>query len=132
MERGMGRVYRPTRQCLRCKGKGCGRCKAGRRQIAVWTIQFSHRGRQYRESSGSTKRADAVRLLKKRMSEIGVGKKVIGAKVEPRTRREKDKEAENASRFYIEHHGRGFGELVRNALAEPTKHRAVRIKNEIV
>jgi len=36
-ERGMGRVFRPTRECLRCKGEGCEHCSnTGRRQIETW------------------------------------------------------------------------------------------------
>ena len=83
--RGLGRVYRPTRKCLRCHGVGCARCSNGRRQIETWNIQYSHRNRQYRESSGSTKRSDAVRLLKKRLSEIGAGKTIVGPQLERTT-----------------------------------------------
>ena len=39
----------------------------------VWWIQYSHRGRTYRESSHSRVRADASRLLRKRQSEIARG-----------------------------------------------------------
>lgn len=43
----------------------------------VWWIDYSHRGKRYRESSESTKQNDARTLLKKRMAEMGQGK-VIG------------------------------------------------------
>lgn len=39
-------------------------------------IAYSYRGREYRESSGSDREADARRLLKKRLGEIGRGKLV--------------------------------------------------------
>jgi integrase len=82
----MGRVYQPTRQCLVCQGAGCERCgNTGRRQIETWCIQFSFRNRQYRESSGSTRRADAVKLLKKRMAEVGAGKRVVSLAAERTT-----------------------------------------------
>jgi len=66
-------------------GKGCKHCKNGRRQIAVWHIQFSHRGKQYRESSKSTRKVDATRLLKKRMSELGADRKFVGPQAEKTT-----------------------------------------------
>jgi integrase len=40
----------------------------------IYWIAYCHRGREHRESSGSTKEADARRLLKKRLGEIGQGK----------------------------------------------------------
>ena len=40
----------------------------------TWWVRYSHRGRKVRESSGSTGRADAVRLLKQRLGEMGQGK----------------------------------------------------------
>jgi integrase len=39
----------------------------------VYWIAYSHRGREYRESSKSTREVDAKRLLKKRLGEIGKG-----------------------------------------------------------
>jgi integrase len=39
----------------------------------VWWIDYSHRGKRHRESSESTRRADATALLKKRLGEIGTG-----------------------------------------------------------
>jgi integrase len=40
----------------------------------TWWIDYSFRGKRHRESSGSTKRADAVKLLRKRLAEMGTGK----------------------------------------------------------
>lgn len=42
----------------------------------TWWIYYGHRGRRYRESSGSRRRSDAVALLRKRMEEIGRGRLV--------------------------------------------------------
>jgi integrase len=50
----------------------------------VWHIQYSVRGVRHRESSESTNRADAVRLLKQRISEVRAGKPV-GTQVERTT-----------------------------------------------
>lgn len=41
---------------------------------AVYWIRYSYRGRKVRESSHSTNEAAAVRLLKKRLGEMGLGK----------------------------------------------------------
>lgn len=40
----------------------------------IWWFRYSHRGRSYRESSRSTQRSTAVRLLKQRLGEIGQGR----------------------------------------------------------
>jgi len=40
----------------------------------TWWIGYSHRGHEYRESSGSDNEAQAKRLLKKRLGEIGRGR----------------------------------------------------------
>lgn len=40
----------------------------------VWWVQYGVRGKNYRESSKSTKKKDAVALLKRRMAEQGAGK----------------------------------------------------------
>jgi hypothetical protein len=42
----------------------------------IWWIQYSVRGKVYRETSGSTKQADATKLLKKRLGAAGLGKPV--------------------------------------------------------
>jgi len=66
-ERGRGRVYQPT-----YKDKKTGQ----RRRVATWWIQYSFRGRVYRESSESTTRAKAVELLNKRLGEIQTGRPI--------------------------------------------------------
>src|SRR5499425_2249646 len=50
----------------------------------IWWIQYSHRGKVYRESSRSTRRKDADALFKRRMAEIGRGR-VIGPVAEKTT-----------------------------------------------
>ena len=40
----------------------------------IWQIRYSYRGKRIEESSGSTRRADAVKLLRKRHGEIGAGR----------------------------------------------------------
>jgi integrase len=67
--RGVGRVYQPE---YRDKKTG------ERRTVATWWIQYSHHGKVHREPSHSTSRPDAVRLLKKRLGEIGRGR-LVGA-----------------------------------------------------
>ena len=44
------------------------------RRGGVWWIQIRHEGRRIRESSGSTVRSEAVKLLRKRLGEISRGK----------------------------------------------------------
>jgi len=39
----------------------------------VWWVQYSFRGQKSRESTGSAKRADAVKLLRRRQAEMGRG-----------------------------------------------------------
>jgi|SRR2546426_940659 len=53
--RGLGRVYR---------------------RGAMWWIQYSFRGRRYRESSRSPNRSAAVTLLRRRLEEMGAGRLV--------------------------------------------------------
>lgn len=50
----------------------------------VWWIHYSARGKRYHESAKSTERSQAVRLLKRRLSEIGRGR-LVGPDIE-RTR----------------------------------------------
>src|SRR5437762_2430193 len=50
----------------------------------VWWIGYSFRGKAYRESSHSTNRSDAVRLLRRRLAEIGQGR-LIGPDAEKLT-----------------------------------------------
>lgn len=55
---------------------------AGALQTAApWWISYSHRGKRYEESSDSSNRMDAVRLLKRRLGEIGRGQ-LIGRDAE--------------------------------------------------
>lgn len=63
-QRGTGRVFRSVYIDPH---------KRTRKQTKVWWIGYSVRGREHRESSGSTKRAVAVQLLKKRLGELGRG-----------------------------------------------------------
>ena len=59
--RGLGRLFQPTY-----------RDTTGRRRpVAIWWIAFKRHGKEYRQSSHSTHRPDAVRLLQKRLGEIG-------------------------------------------------------------
>lgn len=60
--RGLGRIYR-------------------RKKTKCWWLQYHHRGKLYRESSGSEHRQDAVRLLRKRLAEMGAGR-VVGPQPE--------------------------------------------------
>ncbi len=60
--RGMGRVFK-------------------RKNSAHWWIEYWHRGRQYRESSGSTREVGARRLLKKRLGETQ-GNRFVGPEEE--------------------------------------------------
>jgi len=63
--RGLGRVYARAHT-------------AGR--DAIYWIEFWHHGQCHRESSGSTREADAVRLLKRRLAEIEGGRFAPGAR----------------------------------------------------
>ena len=47
------------------------------RQSANWTIRFFHRGKQYQESSGSTRKSDAESLLRKRLADLEHGRPVM-------------------------------------------------------
>ena len=50
----------------------------------VWWIQYRHRGKRYRESSDSTRKTDATKLLRRRLEEIGRGR-LIGPDAEKLT-----------------------------------------------
>lgn len=50
----------------------------------IWWIHYSYRGKSFRESSGSQIRTDAIRLLKRRLSEIGRGR-LVGPNIERTT-----------------------------------------------
>jgi integrase len=65
--RGFGTVYQPT-----YRDKKTGEIK----KQAIWWIQYCRNGKVIRESSGSTKEADAWKLLKRRHGEMAAGKPV--------------------------------------------------------
>jgi integrase len=73
--RGLGFVYQPAYVDKRT-GEG--------RTASTWWLQYSVRGKRYRESSGSTNRADAVKLLKRRIGEAAEGRP-IGHDIEKTT-----------------------------------------------
>jgi integrase len=64
-DRGEGMLYQP-----RWKDRKSGEYK----KSPTWWIQYHHRGRKMRESSKSSNRIDAVKLLNKRMGEMGTGR----------------------------------------------------------
>ena len=65
--RGLGQVYQPS-----YTDKKTGALKTS----ATWWLVYHVRGVRYRESAHSTHRPDAVRLLKKRLGDIGTGRPV--------------------------------------------------------
>lgn len=71
-DRGSGSIYRPE-----WKDKKTDKYK----KSPTWWIQYHYRGKKIRESSKSKNRVDAVRLLNKRMGEMGRGK-LIGPDAE--------------------------------------------------
>jgi integrase len=73
--RGLGFVYQPTYIDKRT---------GERKTAATWWVQYSMRGKRYRESSGSSNRNVAIKLLKDRIGAASQGKPV-GPNVE-RTR----------------------------------------------
>ena len=66
-ERGRGGVYQPA---YRDKRSG------ELRRSAIWWIRVSSRGKKLRESSHSTRRADAVRLLNRRLGQMVQGRPI--------------------------------------------------------
>jgi integrase len=74
--RGLGTVYRPA-----YRDKATGVMKTA----AVWWLCYHHRCKLHRESSGTTDRAEALRLLKRRHFEIAATGKVIGPAIEKTT-----------------------------------------------
>jgi len=73
--RGLGSIYQPAYR---------NRKTGESRSVAVWWVQYSFRGRVYRESSNSTNRTDAVKLLRRRLAEMGRGR-VLGPDIERTT-----------------------------------------------
>jgi len=47
------------------------------RRASTWWVHWSYRGRRYCESSRSSRRSDAVRLLRQRLAELGQGRAPI-------------------------------------------------------
>jgi hypothetical protein len=76
--RGMGGIYRPTYTQRQPDGSML------TKEAAVWWITYSVHGKRTRESSESTNRADAVRLLKRRIGDAQAGKPV-GPQIERTT-----------------------------------------------
>ncbi len=76
--RGLGRVFQPTYPNGRY-GRDPEAPKYLRSRI--WWVGYSYRGKRFEESSHSTTRMDAVRLLKRRLGEIGRGQ-LIGRDAE--------------------------------------------------
>jgi len=70
--RGLGAVYQPVY---------VDKASGERRVSAVWWVRYHHRGHKYRESSGSTNRNDAVRMLKDRLGKAVQGKP-LGPQIE--------------------------------------------------
>jgi integrase len=73
--RGLGFLYQPTYVDKRT---------GERRTAANWWVQYSIRGKRFRESSGSSNQADAVKLLKRRIGAAAQGRPV-GPNVERTT-----------------------------------------------
>lgn len=73
--RGLGFVYQPV-----YRDKETGK----RKTAATWWVQYYIRGKRYREPSGSTSRAKAVDLLKKRIGDAAQGLPV-GREIEKTT-----------------------------------------------
>src|SRR6266852_1572857 len=65
--RGLGLVYQPSY---------VDRATGEQKTAATWWIQYSVRGKRYRESSGSANRADAVKFLKRRIGDAAEGRPV--------------------------------------------------------
>ena len=63
-QRGLGYVYQ-----RKVKDQKTGVVKT----LPVWWVQVRWRGKRYRESSGSLVRMDAVKLLRRRLAEMGAG-----------------------------------------------------------
>lgn len=70
--RGLGFVYQPIYVDKRT---------GERKTAATWWVQYSVRGKRFRESSGSSNRVDAVNLLKRRIGDASQGR-TIGPQAE--------------------------------------------------
>lgn len=76
--RGLGTIYHPTY---------IDQATGQRKEVAVWWIRYSYRGRQHRENSHSTEQKEAIKLLKRRLGEMGKGR-LLGPDVEKTTLKE--------------------------------------------
>jgi integrase len=76
--RGMGGIYRPTYTQRQPDGTRV------TKTAAVWWISYNLHGKRTRESSESTNRADATRLLKQRIGDMQAGRPV-GSQVDRTT-----------------------------------------------
>lgn len=65
--KGLGFAYQPT-----FKDRKTGEVRTS----PTWWISYSHRGKRIRESSNSEKRGDALKLLKKKLADLGAGRPV--------------------------------------------------------
>ena len=65
--KGLGFVYQPT-----FKDRKTGEVRTS----PTWWISYSHRGKRVRESNNSDKRGDALKLLKKKLADLGAGRAV--------------------------------------------------------
>jgi integrase len=65
--KGLGFIYQPT-----YKDRKTGEVRTS----PTWWISLSHRGKRVRLSSNSANRADAVRVLKQKLAELGAGRPV--------------------------------------------------------
>ena len=70
-------------EAMRARGTGSVYQRSGRKPW--WIKYYDRNGKAHYESSGSTSRTDAERLLKKRLAEIGSGRRLVGAGVERTT-----------------------------------------------
>jgi integrase len=66
--KGLGSVYQP-----KFKDRKTGEVRTS----PTWWVSYSHRGTKYRLSSNSAKRGVALKLLKRKLAEIGSGRPVI-------------------------------------------------------
>jgi integrase len=67
--RGLGRIFQRT-----FKNRKTGRKKA----TSTWWIEFHHKGKQVRKPTGSTKRSDAMKMLREHLDASTGGKLVTG------------------------------------------------------
>ncbi len=104
--RGLGRVYQPTWRDRRT---------GAMRTSPTWWLAYSWRGEKQRESSHSRRRAEAVKLLRKRLEEMGQGR-LVGPDAEKVTL--KDLTAMVLDDYQV--NGRKSAKRVENAVAQLT------------